>query len=170
MVKWACDPGLLLVQAAWKNLTWESWIAKCRGPPTLPLRFGIFKCRKGRYWLEPEDCLRHRFELLEIIICHVPYCVYIFLTFLLNKKPVFSSYCDKLYNKKRRLSEKNPHTLGTYPRFPFPTVYEGGIPESLGLPGAHRLPRVFTLLHGGDGGWKQGWKIRKWPPVERISS
>ena len=127
MVKFACDPGLLLVQAAWKNLTWEPWIAKCRGPPTLPLRFCIFKCRKGRYWLEPEDCLRHRFELLEIIIFMFhTVCTYS-LHFFWTRNPSFPAIVTNYTTKKWRLSEKNPHTLGTYPRFP--TVYAGEFPR-----------------------------------------
>lgn len=101
---------------------------------------------------------------------------HIFLTcllkqeFWLNKKLFFSIYSDKLHNEKTTSVQNNSTHPWSIPQIPIPNSLCLGIPESLGMPGAHRLPRVLALLHGGDGGWKQGWKIQKWPRVERISS
>lgn len=51
--------------------------------------------------------------------------VHIPVPFFWTGIPSFPSIVTNYTTKNRRLSEKNPHTLGTYPRFPFPTVYAG---------------------------------------------
>lgn len=134
MVKWACDPGLLLVQAAWKNLTWEPWIAIVQGVLQLYLSDFVFsnveKAGIGwnlkivwgidsSFWKSSFSC--------SILCVHIPVHFW-------TRNPSFPS-SDKLYNKKPTSLQKYSTYPWNIPQIPIPNSLCWGIPESLGLPG-----------------------------------
>lgn len=125
MVKWACDPGLLLVQAAWKNLTWEPWIAIVQGVLQLYLSDFVFsnveKAGIGwnlkivwgidsSFWKSSFSC--------SILCVHIP------VHFFWTRNPSFPS-SDKLYNKKPTSLQKYSTYPWNIPQIPSPTVYAG---------------------------------------------
>lgn len=156
MVKWACDPGLLLVQAAWKNLTWESWIAKCRGSSNSTFEIWYFQMSKRQVlagnlkivWGIDSSFWKSSFSC-SILCVHIPY--------ISSEQETLLFRLVKNYTtKNRRLSKNIPHTLGTYPRFPSPTVYAGGNSWEFGSAWGPQASASF-YASPWRGRWLEAW-------------